>query len=81
METGVQTKKEGTDFVTPSTASDPGPDSIPNGGARTGEDAILEHILDCDLCLDVICDPRVSTQLCESRCPEYRRLIAAAAKR
>ena len=40
-------------------------------------DPCLEHILECPTCLGVIADLRLSTSVCEVRCPEYRAILEA----
>ena len=37
---------------------------------------VLEHVIECDVCMAVIASLRSPTSLCEVRCPEYRALIA-----
>ena len=76
----VHSLKKGQEFVTPSAARDSNLSMAPSCPAESVEDAVLEHILDCDICLDIICDPRIATKLCEYQCPEYRRLIAQSSK-
>ena len=38
----------------------------------------LEHVLECDICLTVIADCRVSVDECEFRCEHYRALKMTA---
>jgi len=36
---------------------------------------LLDHVLDCEVCLSVVTNLSVSTKLCETKCPEYRALM------
>jgi hypothetical protein len=59
--------------------------SIHNDGGRTmygngsGDEPnlVLEHVIECDVCMAIIASLRSPTSLCEERCPEYRTLIAS----
>jgi len=37
---------------------------------------ILDHVMECDVCMAVVASLHSPTSLCEERCPEYRALLA-----
>lgn len=39
------------------------------------EEILLDHILECDLCLSVISDCTLPVEECEIRCSRYRDLL------
>jgi hypothetical protein len=38
---------------------------------------ILEHVMECDVCMAVVASLQSPTSLCEARCPEYRALLTS----
>lgn len=46
-----------------------------NGNGRDWQQILLDHVLQCDECLAVIADPRLSTTECAVRCACYRSLL------
>jgi hypothetical protein len=51
-------------------------------GANDGivRDEVLEHILECDTCLDVLADLLIPTELCVERCAAFRKLVSPLVK-
>jgi hypothetical protein len=45
------------------------------GRSSDRQSALLNHILECDICLAVIADLESDIEKCKVCCPEYRRLI------
>lgn len=44
------------------------------------QEAVIDHVLGCDICLGVITDLTLSTSMCEVQCTTLREILSSAEK-